>query len=74
MFIVHICVPQQFRPTPLSLSISHIIPRSSPNDEIFLNLINHTNRKQNANNREDFKQQVKLSLCDCENAHTGNPV
>ena len=29
-------------------------------------------RKQNADEAEDFKQKVRLSLCDCGNAQTGN--
>ena len=33
-----------------------------------------TNRKQNASNREDFNQVVKLSLCDCGNAQTSDSV
>ena len=32
------------------------------------------NRKQNASNREDFKQYVRLSWCDCGNAQTNNQV
>ena len=33
-----------------------------------------TNRKQNASNRKDFKEKVRLSLYDCRNAQTNNPV
>ena len=33
-----------------------------------------TNRKQNASNREDFNQVVKLSLCDCGNAQISDSV
>ena len=33
-----------------------------------------TSRKENASNREDFKQEVTLSLCDYGNAQTSNPV
>ena len=39
-----------------------------------LSLINHTNKKQNASILEDFKQQVNLSLCNCGNAQTSNPL
>ena len=31
-----------------------------------------TSRKQNATNMEDFKQEVRLSLYDCENTQTCN--
>ena len=44
-----------------------MIPWNSP-----LSLINHTNRKRNASNREDFKQYGRLSLRDCGNAETSN--
>ena len=33
-----------------------------------------TSRKQNVNNRQDFKQYVRLNLCNCGNAQTSNPV
>ena len=35
-------------------------------------MVDDTNRKQNPSNRDDFKQQVRLSLCNCENAKTSN--
>ena len=33
-----------------------------------------TSRILNVNNRQDFKQYVRLNLCDCGNAQTSNPV
>ena len=33
-----------------------------------------TSRKLNVNNRQDFKQYVRLNLCDSGNAQTSNPV
>ena len=41
---------------------------------IWVGSIIQTNRKQNANNREDFEQQVRLSLCQCGDAQTSNWV
>ena len=50
-----------------------MIASNSPNGEmddgyIWVRLTIQTNRKQNASNTEDFKQQVRLSLRDCGNA------
>ena len=54
-------------------------PWSSPNGEIDEGYIwvwstRQTNREQNTSDREDFKQQVRLSLCDCRNTRSSNPV
>ena len=32
-----------------------------------------TSRNQNASSWEDFKQQVRLNLCDCGNTQASNP-
>ena len=56
-----------------------MIPENSPNVKIdegcnWVWSDIQTNRRQNGSNREDFKQSVRLSLCDYGNAHTSNPV
>ena len=62
---------------PFDLSIVHMIPWNSPNggmDEgnVWVGSTIQTNRNQNASNREDFEDDIRLSLCDCGNAPTSN--